>query len=90
MQTNPELQKFDKSKECGKGEYGVGNKGLEGQWNVGVRNVQYCRLGLSDWQRLRWIKPIVLEVTCREGSKGEKQCSVVWCLVLTNLQQLPQ
>lgn len=78
MQTNPELQKFDKSKECGKGECGLGNKGLEGQWNVGVRNVQYCRLGLSSWRRLRWVKPIGLEVTGRERSKGEKQCSMVF------------
>lgn len=28
MQTNPELQKFDKAKECGRGECGGGLKGL--------------------------------------------------------------
>lgn len=31
MRTIPESQKFDKSKECGKGKCRVGNKGLEGQ-----------------------------------------------------------
>lgn len=78
MQTNPELQKFDKSKECGKEKCGLRNKGLEGQWDVGVRNVQYCRLGLSGWRRLRWVKAVGLEVTGGKGSKGEKQCSMVF------------
>lgn len=52
---------------------GVGGfKGLGGQWNVRVRNVQYYRLGLSCLEDAEVGKASWIQMTLKEGFKRRK------------------